>query len=156
MNEIVVVITASTALGAVIFAPLVSMWIAQKQIRVSVLSNNRQAWINQLRELIAEYLSITSFVHIIDWNNMQREDHNKNMKRLIMIVSKVKLMLNPKEEDHVRLLKFLDELALGSAKAKINEDRNKNLEMLQFNHNEVVNLSQIILKREWERVKNVH
>lgn len=68
MAETVAIVSAVTALFAVALGPLVSMWAAQRQSRVTVLSANRQAWINTLRELIAEYISISGLVHAGDWS----------------------------------------------------------------------------------------
>ena len=61
-TETIAVISAVTALLAVLLSPLVSLWSAQRQSRVTVLSANRQAWINTLRDLIAEYISITGLM----------------------------------------------------------------------------------------------
>jgi hypothetical protein len=43
-------ISSLTALAAVVFAPIVSIYVAKRQIRASVVSVNRQAWINRLRD----------------------------------------------------------------------------------------------------------
>lgn len=59
MAQTVAIISAVTALFAVLLGPLVSIWAAQRQSRVAVLSANRQAWINALRDLISEYISIS-------------------------------------------------------------------------------------------------
>lgn len=151
MIELVAVISALTALGAVLLGPLVATWIAKKQIQVSVLSNNRQAWINGLRDLIAEYFSITSFVHVADWERKSGEIHDQKMERLMLINSKIRLMLNPTEADHIRLVELLGNLAEGSANARKSVD----MENMREYHDAAVILAQSVLKREWERVKNV-
>lgn len=151
MPEIVAVIAALTALGAVVFGPLVSMWIVRRQTQVAVLSNNRQTWINELRELIAEYLSITSFVHVADWSESPRDVHDQKMERLMLLNSKIQLMLNPTEKDHIQLVRLLGNLAEGSAAAR----KGVEIKKMQDNHLDAVKLAQSILKREWNRVKKV-
>jgi len=42
------IITTSTALVAVIVGPFVTMRVARRQIKASVVSANQQAWINAL------------------------------------------------------------------------------------------------------------
>jgi predicted DNA-binding protein (UPF0278 family) len=62
---------------------------------------------------------------------------------------RINLMINAKESDHVKLIKLinqmLDNLYKGNRIAE---------EIFWQKHQEVKELSQIILKHEWERVKN--
>lgn len=154
MAETVAIISAVTALFAVLLGPLVSMWAAQRQSRVAVLSANRQAWINALRDLISEYISISGLIHAGDWSNRTEIEFDQKMERLALLSAKIRLMLNPKEEDHQRLSKLLGDLLLtmgGRAAAGNKRDAQKARTLV----NELVPLSQSILKREWERVKRV-
>ena len=48
-KDLVLVISAATALVAVIVAPLVSWNIAKRQITASNVSSRRQVWIDELR-----------------------------------------------------------------------------------------------------------
>lgn len=153
-TETIAVISAVTALLAVLLSPLVSLWAAQRQSRVTVLSANRQAWINTLRDLIAEYISITGLVHAGDWSSRTEIEFDQKMERLSLLSAKVRLMLNPKEEDHQRLGQLLGELLLtmGGRAAAGDKREAQRARMLV---DELVPLSQSILKREWERVKRV-
>ena len=49
-------ITASTALVSAVTGPLVSFIVARRQIRASVISNNRERWIEALRDSVTEYV----------------------------------------------------------------------------------------------------
>jgi hypothetical protein len=51
-------ISACTALVASIAAPWVTLTIARRQFSASVLSANRQKWIETLRDLLAELISL--------------------------------------------------------------------------------------------------
>lgn len=153
-TETIAVISAVTALLAVLLSPLVSLWAVQRQSRVSVLSSNRQAWINTLRDLIAEYISITGLMHAGDWSSRTEIEFDQKMERLALLRSKVRLMLNPSEDDHQRLGQILGDLLLtmgGRAAAGNKRDAQKARALVE----DLVPLSQSILKREWERVKRV-
>jgi hypothetical protein len=153
-TETIAVISAVTALLAVLLSPLVSLWAAQRQSRVTVLSANRQAWINTLRDLIAEYISITDLMHAGDWSSRTEIEFDQKMERLALLSAKVGLMINPKEEDHQRLDQLLRGLLLtmgGRAAAGERRDAQKARTLIK----DLVPLSQSILKREWERVKRV-
>jgi hypothetical protein len=51
-------VTASTALISAVTGPLVSYIVARRQIRASVISNNRERWIEALRDSVAEYVAL--------------------------------------------------------------------------------------------------
>lgn len=152
MAETLALISAITALCAVVLGPLVSLWAADKQSRVTVLSGNRQAWINTLRDLIAEYIAIVGVVHAGDWTQKSEEEFDQKLERLTLIRTKIMLMINPKEEDHERLVKLLSAISqtLGG-RAAVGEKRD--MKKAGELHNELRPLAQAILKREWERVK---
>jgi hypothetical protein len=153
MTELLAMVAAVTALCAVILGPLVSMWAAAKQSRVAVLSANRQAWINSLRELLAECMSTGALIHLADWSTRPQAEFEQKMERLSFLISKIRLMLNPKEDDHERLTELLGHLmkSCGGRRGTDAKDRTAGAEVVR----ELVPLSQTVLKREWERVKRV-
>lgn len=151
MDTTLALIAAITALAAVLLGPLVSIWSAQKQANVSVISTNRQAWINALRDSVAEYLSIANYVHVADWRERPESEYNEKMDRLSFLLSKIRLMLNPNEDDHKNLAKSLSGFAMLCANARDEKDKDK----WHLAHNDSLALTQAILKREWERVKRV-
>jgi hypothetical protein len=51
-------VSACTALVASIVGPMVTLSVAKRQINASVLSANRQRWIESLRDLVAELISL--------------------------------------------------------------------------------------------------
>src|SRR6266566_8149872 len=52
------IISAATALIAVVVAPISAYLIAKRQITATVVSTNRQAWINQLRDHLSQLHSL--------------------------------------------------------------------------------------------------
>jgi len=130
---------------AVFFGPLVQLIIAKAQIRSTVLSANRQRWIDQLRELISEI--ITGVPELLTHAEMNTIDTAAGIEKSVRIQfcrSKLALMLNPLEEDHVRLLHLVD-------KAIDMMSKPDSPNPLLFD--EITKLSQKILKQEWIRVK---
>ncbi|MBX3586350.1 MAG: hypothetical protein KF796_06875 [Ramlibacter sp.] len=150
MVETLAILSAVTALFAVVLGPLVSLWAAQRQSRVAVLSANRQAWINTLRDLLAECMAISGFIHVADWSERKQSEFDEKMERFALVVSKIRLMLNPNEQDHQRLNEMLAEL-MASLRSLKEKNAVKGAKIMR----DFVPLSQTILKREWERVKRV-
>jgi ABC-type transport system involved in cytochrome bd biosynthesis fused ATPase/permease subunit len=50
-------ISAITALVAVIVSPIISIYIAKRQVHASVVSANRQKWIDSLRDQLADLIT---------------------------------------------------------------------------------------------------
>lgn len=150
MVEALAILSAATALIAVVLGPLVSLWAARRQSRVTVLSANRQAWINTLRDLIAECMAISGFIHIADWSDRKQSEFDEKMERFALVVAKIRLMLNPNEQDHKRLSEILGQL-MNTLRSLKEKDPVKGAQLMK----DFVPLSQTILKREWERVKRV-
>ena len=108
---------------AVVAAPLVS-WITTKlqintslvlahdQTRTSLETANkqiiapmRQAWINKLRDLVAELISLSQRYYAVDDSFT-----NEGYQRLVLLEAKIKLMLNPQEPPHQKLEKAIREI----------------------------------------------
>jgi hypothetical protein len=152
MNDLTTIIASITALCAVLLGPLVSIWGVQKHARVTVLSNNRQAWINTLRDLIAEFISICALIHSAKWNVRAEREFDEKWERLALVDSKIRLLLNPNEEDHNHLVKLMGDARRTLKIHATNEQDERFPEWLALSA-ELLPLAQTILKREWARVK---
>jgi hypothetical protein len=146
-TNLTVLAAIATALAAVVVSPFVTLRVAKQQIRSQTISANRHAWINSLREELAAFLSlITSLafpVPVLDPNKFR-----ESAEQLILVHSKIKLRLNPKEQDHIQLNDLLNQ----TYDSAISDD-DKERRTVHKKRDEIVALSQVILKREWERVK---
>ena len=73
----------------------------------------------------------------------------RTFQRLTFLESKIKLMLNPNEEDHQKLEWMIHEMmqALERGDEKGRQD-------FIATHPEVIKLSRLVFKREWNRVKD--
>lgn len=152
MTETIALVSVITALCSVLLGPLVSMWVVQKQSRVSVLSGNRQAWINSLRDQISEFIAIIAVAHSGDWSSRTEKEYDDERKQLVLVYSKIELMLNPQEEDHAQLSTLMREATCtlaGRARSANEGDGERGAKIAA----KIVPLAQSILKREWQRVK---
>jgi hypothetical protein len=121
---------------------------ARKQIRANLISANRQAWINALREGLSELFELLTYN--ITWQFHLRpgtysgEDglryEGEKRSRIRLLTNKIKLRLNPNESDTQVLLGQLNKLQSGGS----------NFPELMEN---AVSRGHDILKTEWKRVK---
>jgi hypothetical protein len=121
-----------------------SLEIAKLDFRKNVLSDNRQTWINELRELISELISLIN-LHLIDPNNIKSDD----TKRINFLIVKSEFMLNPiKDLEYINSIKELKNLIFDLSREKITYEKSlEKIEILKENTKKT-------LKTEWERVKN--
>jgi hypothetical protein len=150
MQDLIPILSLVIAILAVFVGPIISWKIAKCHVTSSLRAANkqivapmRQAWINSLRDLIAEISS--SALHYYQTGYEDRGD--EEYKRLTDLEGKISLMLNFKEDDHKKLhdliRRMLDSIAKGNEGDKIFSDL----------HQKTLALSRTILKREWDRVK---
>ena len=151
MNETAHIITAATALVAVIVGPIVSLWVARRQIRASVISANRQAWVNALRESIAEFLSQVNLASSIQRAGGNDEAVFERTQRIMQLNCTIDLLINPKESDHADLARLITE-ATNAMTGPLGNEADEPQKWDERNR-KITELSQRILKHEWERVK---
>lgn len=132
------------------------------QARSNVVSKNRQRWINLLKRRLTKILMI--LVQMEDAMEKRRTvradlastDANRYSEKVLVLALnfqssfvKIKLMLNPKEPDHRELV---DLIASTASEIVVTASYQ---ESLLERRDELISLSQKILKREWERVKGI-
>jgi hypothetical protein len=152
------VVSACTALVATIAGPLVTLVVAKRQFNATVLSGNRQKWIESLRDLLAEMISLMVAIIVVKsnwpgkWNGgMDAIAANPELlgklERVVQVQWKIRLLINPHEDDHQELYRTIDS---GLKRLQANDARDAETEA---DIERITALSQAILKREWERVK---
>jgi len=143
-------ISAVTALVAVILSPFVSLFIARKQINTTVLSSNRQQWINTLRDQISELLSLFMLMNVGHKVKLiGREEFLQKLERSLLLEARIKLLINPKEEDHTELITLIRK----AIEEIFRDTKESDLAQLRKVCESIISKSQTILKKEWERVK---
>ncbi|MBK6557226.1 MAG: hypothetical protein IPG16_08425 [Comamonadaceae bacterium] len=142
------IVAAVTALVAVAVAPFVTIRASKKQM----LGPMRQAWINSLRDTVAEYtasidagIPLSSAVlapddslrHAAVMDRMQRQQQVYQLK------SKITLLINPKESNHIELVRLVE-----SAYAAHLAGQNPAVAIRAL-----LDHTQTVLKTEWNVVK---
>lgn len=151
MDKVIPVLSLVVAALAVFVGPFISMWATKRQISASlevankeIIAPMRQAWINNLRDLLAELASSSLHYHVAGVEERTDEEY----RRLILLEHKAALMLNRDEPDHRRL----EELVRNMISA-IERGRDGEQDFVTI-HPAVIELSRQILKREWNRVRD--
>ena len=151
-------VSACTALVASIAGPFVTLYVARSQFNARVLSANRQKWIETLRDMLAELISLIVAVVVVKrgwqgkWNlGMDAVAANpalmQKLERLVVVQWTIRLLINPEERDHQELYGMIDS-AMKRLQAEDTSDADVNADV-----EHITRLSQAILKREWVRVK---
>jgi hypothetical protein len=151
-------ISACTALVASIAGPCVTLAVAKRNFNATVLSANRQKWIESLRDTLAELVSLLVSALVLKakwktgWNRGQGPVHSDphmldKLERIVGAHSRVRLLLNPTESDHQRLCECI-EVAFKRLRSEQSFDSESEADI-----ESITRLAQSILKREWQRVK---
>ena len=151
-------ISACTALVASILAPTVALRAAKTQFNASVISANRQRWIEAFRDLVASFLSQLYAASLVRGKivgvglNVISADPAmlSRIEQMVLTTSKIRLMINTNESDHHKLYNImsgaLDLIRFTPAEQDIDEQ-------VQSTMDEIAEICQALLKREWVRVK---
>lgn len=143
-----------TGIASGVFA-LVKLFYDQ---RLKARSQNRQNWINQLRDTTAE------LIQNLPVPGDQPEVRRQKDDEYFRLHGKLELLINPHEKDH-RALMAMFRHAYGYPGVSIDSIPGEHLNLLaldprkydQFGalKSQIVRLSNVMLKREWERVKYI-
>lgn len=159
-KEFITILAAAVSAGAALFGVTIgsvcSYFISRQQIKATVLSGNRQQWINALRDCISNFQTkariaiveadLANHSHTSASANADNQD--EAMKTMRLLANKIALLINPKEKDHSELISIMKDLEDHCIDGDPG-DRKKE-EMLQ---DSITTIGQRILKREWIRVK---
>lgn len=121
------------------------------EIKKNKLTEFRQSWIDELRNLISEMLAIHQWTGEL----LRNQDYNDKISDLLQrtgeIQYKVEMMLNI-TEDKSRLL--IEEIRILNARNIFNKEENDHKKYSAC-VGKILELSQLILKTEWERIKRL-
>jgi len=122
---IIPILSLVVAVLAVFVGPFISWKVAKRQIEASsavarsqMLGPMRQAWINELRELVSEIAS--SCLHY--WQAGFEDRTDEEYKRITDIEHKIQLMINPKEKDHQELVAKIKLMVQSLSRGKEGDD----------------------------------
>lgn len=113
------------------------------------VSNHRQAWINALRDDLAEFSKALEAMGYAVRDYLQNSEKFDGKRReakvaLLFVFQRIRLRLNRTEDLHIQLEQKLREFLDNPILEQL-EDRTK--------IDATIDLSRIILKREWEVIK---
>jgi hypothetical protein len=150
-------ITATSALISGIAGPLVSINAARWQVKATVISNNRERWIEALRDAVAEYIALVASVAMIergrtngDIGEIMRadEDSRRTGERMILVKSRIQLMTNPNDSSHGELCQSIE-----AVHAALMANEPLSLQQWSIQLETITRAGRAVLKAEWVRVK---
>jgi hypothetical protein len=157
MNALTVAfVSACTTLIASVGSPIVSMLVARQQIRASVISNNRERWVEALRDCVAEYVGLLLSLALAK----ETAGSGQNLaigtdgallqaaERVLLAKNKIMLMLNPSNSSHAELREAVEASYLAFV-----SDEPPSLTKLRGDTETITRAGSAVLKAEWERVK---
>ena len=122
----------------------------QQQIHAQVILAERMKWIQNLRDSIVEMQVTVAFLAAslgTDEDPQSREESRAALRSQIALTTKIGLLLNPNEEDHLELQELLRKATTTQRDFPTNQ---ANVPAIMA---DITMTAQKILKREWERVK---
>lgn len=141
---------------AALIIGFISYLIGSGQIKIQkkvMTSNNRQIWINTLRDNVSDYLGKIEHYSVIINSFSNDKDKLKEIVRepiqqeIYSLNTKIVLLLNPLEHNSKELINFLSKYTksiFGEKDEEISEEELKQ---------KILDITKVILKTEWERVK---
>ena len=153
-------VSALTALVASIVGPPVTLTVSKRQFAATVLSANRQKWIETLRDTLAELISLLVAALVVKSHWHDKWDKGRaplladkalldKLQHIVLATSKIRLLLNPREADHQHLYQAMD-----SAFKRLQSEETLEHET-EADIETITTLAQLILKREWQRSNRV-
>jgi hypothetical protein len=152
----ITLVTASTALIAAVAGPIVSVVVARQQIRASVISNNRERWVETLRDSVAEYVALVLSASIArqtmgqEYPRVLGADRAllEIAERIALVKNKIMLMINPNESRHGELCH-----AIEVAYLTLVSEEPQPLMKMRAETDAITRAGRAVLKAEWQRVK---
>jgi len=152
----ITLLTACSALVAGIIGPLVSIIVARRQIRASLISNNRERWLETVRDALAEYIALVTRAALIRervGDNLEAaasgdEEYRNTAEHLVLVRSKILLMTNPLHDLHLDLCRRIDTIH-----DTLLSNRPVGLAQWLSQVDAVVLSGRALLRAEWARVK---
>lgn len=150
MKDYIPMISALTALVAVVIGPLITLRVSKRQ----VFAPMRQAWIYDFRKLISEFIACSAALHSFHNRNSFLTDSEKKeiYNRLVHLEAEISLYLNSKESDHIKLIELTSEMVDLTHKKDVS---NKDIMVLSGECElKITKISRKIIQKEWNVVKD--
>ncbi len=150
-NQLLVTLILTPILSLIVAA--VSAWystkralsaerLARRHQSILEISKFRQEWINSLRNDLAQFNGLALF-----------DKSDEQWHQMAMLISRIKLRMNPNDEDYNDFSRVIANVIDRAGKS----EAEKAIEIEGKYHNagdDLIEIGQRILKREWERLKS--
>lgn len=146
------VISAAIALVSAVAGPLVSLITSKRHITATVVSANRQEWINDLRVEVSELVSLLGLIGSQKedgYSGVDRDAGKEYAREVLRRKAKVELFLNPQETRHNELVSNLEN-AITHA---LTDSGDRSAAPAREFQDQILATTKTILKEEWNRVK---
>jgi hypothetical protein len=153
---VIALVTATTALVSAVVGPFVSYIVSARQIRASVISNNRERWLETLRDSIAEYVGLLLTAAILK-RGIERDtteavsgdcDLRQIVERIVVVKNKILLLSNPGDDLGARLCEMVEK-----AYQSIASDTPQTIATMRLEADAITQMGREVLRVEWARVK---
>ena len=157
-GSVVSLVSASTALVASIVGPIITLTVARRQFNATVISANRQKWIETLRDTLAELIALLRAALVVKSKWKDKWDRGRGplnadpamlekFEHIVLSRSKIDLLINPTDADHQLLYEAIETaISRLGAEASLEAETRRDIQT-------IARVGQAILKREWQRVK---
>jgi len=126
----------------------------ENQFKATISTKNRQAWINELRQNLSEYLSYSLYLSILKNSNpANTAERNKMFEKLILAQSKIELLVNHNKPEQKKLLDSIDKLFSSSSNSD-NPSENENIAYRNA-RTELINSSRNLFDIHWKKIKDL-
>jgi hypothetical protein len=153
------VITSLTALAAVFVGPIAAIYVARRQIRASLVSANRQAWVDELRSALADSLAkqTTWTFHADPKLKPDLHVFAAKLEESERLLRQVELLLDPDNAVHAKLIMAVSDVSADlfdfyEIWEKGQDDTAKAVE-IRNKQRTAIEIAQQIFKFERERIK---
>jgi hypothetical protein len=148
-------VTACSALVSAAAGPVVSVIVSTRQIRASLVSNNREQWTVALRDSLAEYVALVVSTAILQEAQQKaaviavRDDPQlaRLAERIAQAKNRILLMVNPAEPEHSQLGLLVEQAY------RLLLEGNGSMRQLGVCADAITNAGRAVLRHEWARVK---
>lgn len=144
---VVAYISAAIALVSVIVGPI----MISKISKIQLLFQIRQQWIEDLREAMSEILSeCQKTIILYEGQGLlnKKDTDEKLLGRLLYLEQKLRLILNPVDNDHIELMKHVRKITEAAQRGSG--------DLVDFGTSvgHAAEITQKIIKDEWSRIKS--
>lgn len=150
-------VSALTALAAVFLGPVLAWFVTRRQISASTRSQSRQAWIDRLRDDLAEYATeVTTIAMRFLFDPLKDPAEFQALsQRAQLLRTRIQLLLNPAEASHRELLDAIEAMLKTATHIPNDKTPEPDSDSIAACRTRLVAAAQTVIKHAWEDVKQL-